>query len=278
MLTNGHTPEAVQTLARKVRSGWSKVRPIPLPAYGTDVPKIGTNHELDIFLPPTAATLAAAATSEDVARRVVAVLRALQHSPEIEQGIVFYEFGREKFGPHWRYADLLTTVCAAAGLVRPQNYLEIGVWRGRSTSVVGATWPTCDIYGFDMWIPDYYGVDNPGPDFVREQLARAGHKGKLELISGDSRETLPAFLRAHPDLYFDMITIDGDKSIPGCASDFAHALPRLKVGGIVVFDDLPLKPALRRIWNKMVAKNVRYVAWEFIDGSCGVAAAVRVWD
>ena len=94
--------------------------------------------------------------------------------------------------------------------------------------------PQCAIYGFDLWVPDYAGGPNPGPEFVQEELARVGHEGDLVLESGDSRTTLPAFLERHPDLYFDVITIDGDKSVPVVASDYANALPRLKIGGVVV--------------------------------------------
>ena len=72
------------------------------------------------------------------------------------------------------------------------------------------------------------------------------------------------------------MSIDGDKSVRGIASDFANALPRLKLGGIVVFDDLAVKPVLRRVWDRVVRNNHRYVDWEFDSGTHGVAAAVRV--
>ena len=74
------------------------------------------------------------------------------------------------------------------------------------------------------------------------------------------------------------ITVDGDKSVGGIASDFASALPRLKVGGIVVFDDLAVKPVLRRIWNRVIREDRRYVEWECDNGTHGVAAAIRVRD
>lgn len=49
-------------------------------------------------------------------------------------------------------------------------------------------------------------------------------------------------------------------------------------GGIVIFDDLPIQPALRRVWEIMVVRDSRYVTWEYIDGALGVAAAIRVSD
>jgi hypothetical protein len=143
---------------------------------------------------------------------------------------------------------------------------------------VAATCPSCDIYGFDLWIPDYHGVPNPGPDFIREELQRVGHAGAVELLSGDSRKTVPAFLRQHSELYFDLITIDGAKSVLGVGSDFANALPRLKVGGIVVFDDMPKFPILRRVWDRVIRRDPRYVSWDFTDAGFGLAAAIRIAD
>ena len=98
------------------------------------------------------------------------------------------------------------------------------------------------------------------------------------MISGDSRKTVPAFLREHPDLYFDLITIDGDKSVAGVAADFASALPRLKVGGIVVSDDIPMFPRLERVWDRVIRRDSRYITWEFYDAGRGVVAAIRISD
>ncbi|MDP3767786.1 MAG: class I SAM-dependent methyltransferase, partial [Dehalococcoidia bacterium] len=259
-----------------LRSAWDHVRPFPLPRYDAATPRVGAGDPLDPFLPPTASTLAAAAMSEEAAGFVDGVLDRLTPSDELTAGRFFYRSSRAKFGRHWRHADLLTTLWAAATLIRPRSYLEIGVWRGRSAAVVASAAPRCAVYGFDLWIPEYAGAKNPGPDFVRQELRRVGYQGELELVSGNSRETLPAFLREHPDLYFDLITVDGDKSILGAASDMANALPRLKVGGIVVFDDLPVRPVLRRVWDRAVRRDRRYATWQFDEGRLGVATAVRM--
>ena len=264
-------------LSHAVRSGLEALRPFPLPAYKASPPAIGADDPMGSFLPPTAATLAEAAMSEEAANFVSSVLEKLKPSLEINASRYYYRYGRARYGRHWRYADLPTVLWAAAMLLRPERYLEIGVRQGRSAAVVGAVSPRSEIYGFDLWLADYGGEPNPGPDFVRSELRASGHAGAVELVSGDSKETLPAFLRRHRDLYFDVITIDGDKSVRGFASDLAHALPRLKLGGIVVTDDLPLVPTLRRVWRRVVEDDTRYAAWEFaLSGKGGVAAAVRV--
>jgi predicted O-methyltransferase YrrM len=261
---------------RGPRAVWERIRPFPVPRYVADTPRIGGEDPLDPFLPPTALTLGAAAMSELAARFADCVLGKLTPGDEHAAGRYFYQWSQAKFGKHWRYADILTTLWAAATFFQPRSYLEIGVCRGRSAAVVGAVCPQCAVYGFDLWTPDYAGAANPGPEFVRGELRAAGHEGSIELISGNSRETLPGFLREHPDLYFEIMTIDGDKSVPGFATDLATALPRLKVGGIVVCDDLPVVPVLRRLWEKVVERDSRYVTWEFAEGELGVAAAIRM--
>ena len=77
-------------------------------------------------------------------------------------------------------------------------------------------------------------------------------------------------------MFFERSTLGGVKGIRGAGFDFANALPRLKVGGVVAYDDLPVKPLLRRVWNRLVCDDDRFVSWEFLDGNMGVAGAIRV--
>lgn len=255
---------------------WEAVQPFARAKYPLHTPTIGGANAFDPFLPPTIQTLAAAAQSDAAASGALDAISKLTASDFHDVQRYYMEWGHDRYAPYWRLANLITMVWAAGTLLHPQAYLEIGVQRGRSAAVMASVAPDCDIYGFDLWIEGYAGTDNPGPDFVRGELARVKHRGQLELVSGNSRVTLPAFLAARPDLFFDIVTIDGDKSIAGIASDFANALPRLKVGGVVIFDDIPVKPSLRRVWDAMVARDARYAAWEYQSGDHGVAAAVRI--
>ena len=263
---------------RRIRRGWERVRPFPLPRYAASVPKIGADQPLDLFVPPNTLTLAEAAMSKEAANFVADLMGMLTPSDQVVEQHAFYRLAQAQFGRYWRCADLTTALWAAATLIRPSSYLEIGVRRGRSAAVVAATCPKCAIYGFDLWVADYAGAANPGPDFVRSELRAVGHQGGVVLMSGDSRNTVPAFLRTQPDLYFDLITVDGDHSLLGAATDLANTLPRLKVGGVVVFDDISAVPALRRVWEKVVKRDSRYAAWEFTDAGYGTAVAIRISD
>jgi predicted O-methyltransferase YrrM len=122
-------------------------------------------------------------------------------------------------------------------------------------------------------------MENPGPDLVREQLARTGHRGSVRFVSGDSHVELPRLFAAEPDASFDLITVDGDHSTRGARRDLEDVLPRLRIGGAVVFDDLshPSHPTLARVWERVVARHRRYATWAFDDVGYGVAVAVRRW-
>jgi predicted O-methyltransferase YrrM len=226
-----------------------------------------------------AGTLGALASSPVALQQATAVLERLEPDDYVAYLLSYYRTGLGRFGDHWRYADIVTVLQAAARLLRPERYLEIGVRRGRSMAIVAAACPGCEIIGFDLWVPDYAGMPNPGPAFVRGELARVGHAGSLELIGGNSHDTVPQYLREHPDAFFDLITVDGDHSRQGAAQDLRDVLPRLKVGGVLVFDDIahPALPHLDRVWRRVVVADQRFSTWEFSELGYGVALAVRKW-
>ncbi len=269
---------AARAIARAARHAWEQLRPLPRPRYISGTPNTGSEHILEPYFPPTISTIAAGALSREAADFVLDLVRKLSPTEETVGQEVYYLWAQGKFGKHWRHADITTVLCAAAMTVRPKSYLEIGVRRGRSAAVVGALSPKCAIYGFDLWLSDYAGAPNPGPDFVRSELCAVGHTGPVTLISGDSRQTVPAFLQEHPDLYFDLIAVDGDHSMGVAARDMANVLPRLKVGGVIVLDDISSAPALQRVWRWFIEEEVRFRRWEFTDVGAGVAVAIRISD
>ncbi len=223
------------------------------------------------------ATLLAAACDPRSIDAVSGVLALLVPDAYIDHMRRYYALGRERFGAHWRYADQLGVLHAAARLLRPRNYLEIGVFRGRSLAVVAAAAPECDVYAFDLWIAGYAGLDNAGPELVREQLRRVGHRGRCRIESGDSHETVPRFLEQQPELEFDLVTVDGDHTEDGARRDIEAVLPRVRVGGALVFDDIrhPRHPWLERVWDETVAASPSFAAASFTEVGHGVAVALR---
>jgi predicted O-methyltransferase YrrM len=217
------------------------------------------------------------ATSAGCARRVVDVMRRLEPDDYMRYLLAYYDAGLSRFGDAWRYADITTVLLAAAELAKPMAYLEIGVRRGRSMAMVASAAPDCAIVGFDLWESGYAGMENPGADFVRTQMSALGQKGKLELISGDSHATVPEYFERHPDTYFDLITVDGDHSKRGAARDLGTVVPRLRVGGILVFDDIvhPQHRYLAEVWRREIVSDESYACWDFTELGYGVALAVR---
>lgn len=216
------------------------------------------------------------ARSRDVFEKVVEILKTLTPDEYSKYLIQFYQQGLDRM-EDWMYVDLPTVLLAAAQLVRPRNYLEVGVRRGRSLAMVAATQPNCDLYAFDLWVQGYAGMENPGPDFVAQEMKRLNHSGTLKFVSGDSHETLPRFFAEHPDLYFDIVTVDGDHSEGGAAKDILDVLPRLTIGGVLVFDDVshPSHSYLKDVWLRTVASNPRFSVWQFDELGPGIAIAIR---
>jgi predicted O-methyltransferase YrrM len=102
-------------------------------------------------------------------------------------------------------------------------------------AIVGARRKTAELVGFDLWISDYAGAPNPGPDFVKSELLKVGHKGPINLISGDCAVTIPAY---QSDQLFPIILADADHSIDGVCRDIRNCLPLVAPGGFLVVDDL----------------------------------------
>ena len=116
-------------------------------------------------------------------------------------------------------------------------------------------------------------------DIVRNELKRIGYKGKLEFVNGNSKKTVPQYFKENEDIYFDLITIDGDHTKRGARIDLKNVIPKLKVGGLLVFDDIinPWHTQLNRLWKKMIEKNKRFLSYSFKDSGYGIGVAIKKW-
>jgi predicted O-methyltransferase YrrM len=121
------------------------------------------------------------------------------------------------------------------------------------------------------------GNGQPGADHVREELDRVGYKGRLDFVDGDSATTVPDFFAGHPEEAFDLITVDGDHSTEGARKDLENVIPRLKVGGALVFDDISnhSHATLESVWKDVVVNDSRFAAYSFTEVGFGVGFAIR---
>lgn len=222
-------------------------------------------------------TISKIITNPDIIKKVIFILEQLDTDEYVNFTLNYYREGLKKFGDNWFYADIVTALYGISSLIKPTSYLEIGVRRGRSMAMVASVCPECHIVGFDIWKTNYAGMPNPGPDFVRDELVKLGYKGKLELIDGNSHITVKEYFQKNPDIYFDLITVDGDHTAQGALEDLSDVLPHLKIGGVVVFDDIihPQHKYLYQVWNHTIKDKDRFASWEFDEMGYGVAVAVR---
>lgn len=198
------------------------------------------------------ATLAKRATERATLENVIAVCDSLQDDEFTRTMSEAYRTGLATFGDAWADADITSVLYAIAELSKPENYLEIGVRRGRSACMVGAASKKTSIFAFYLLQENYAHAANPGVHLVFAELEKVGHVGKRVIIEGDSHVTVPMFLTQHPDLTFDLITVDGDHSLKGAWDDLCTTVERLRVGGVIVFDDIdnPYCPGLMEVWNR----------------------------
>lgn len=232
------------------------------------------------YSPPLAgaSTLAAQLFEPAIYQGTLHVLQQLKNDRYLDFVRGFISCGVKRFGSHWRYADICTVLYTLAQSLKVDHYLEIGVRQGRSMAMVVSRRPNVCVSAFDIWQQDYAGMDNPGPDFVRSQMARLGHTGSLTFVNGNSHKTLPVHFAANPSQSFDLITVDGDHTPEGAAADLRDVLPKLRIGGAIVFDDIahPAHPELLNIWHTEISCRSEMSSFEFTEIGYGVAFAVRM--
>ncbi|HQB39963.1 MAG TPA: class I SAM-dependent methyltransferase [Deltaproteobacteria bacterium] len=180
------------------------------------------------------------------------------------------EYYRQAITKGERWFDNVVVLNWASNALSPASYLEIGVRRGRSLVQVMAESPATKCFGFDLWIQDYSGETNPGPEFVFSELQNAGVLSIPNLIAGDSHDTLPSFLGnlSNPQ-FFDLILVDGDHSYSGAKFDLALALKHLAPGGLLIFDDIRhvCHPELSILWEEVKQLYPDYLFVEDIAGN-----------
>lgn len=102
---------------------------------------------------------------------------------------------------------------------------------------------------------------------IRDWCERAGIDcGALEFVEGCSDDVLP---KLDPD-HLDMAFIDGGHSFPIPVIDWHYVARRLRVGGILVLDDVPI-PAVAVVFRAMLADP----GWVLLELADHRAAAFR---
>jgi predicted O-methyltransferase YrrM len=233
------------------------------------------NHYGPVLLNPS--TLAAICSRAETWQEIFTFHHLLATDEYTQYVDSYYREAHRRFGKEWRYFDITSVLFGSSKTLQPKNYLEIGVRRGRSVCTVARACPSVNIVAFDMWMENYAGMENPGPDFVQAELRKHGHSGSISFCNGDSHKTIPEFFRRYPEQKFDLITVDGDHSETGAMEDLENVVPHLSVGGVIVFDDVshPTLPHLHQVWRTFSERHPNLAAFEFRESGFGVAFAIR---
>lgn len=189
-----------------------------------------------------------------IARATITTLEALSDDPH-KAGLV--QWLQEGCGSNDGRYEIRSLLRCLAKKLEPRRYLEIGTRRGWSLAQVLSETPACEVVSCDMWVTDYADAPNPGPNLVREEIARVTDAtGTITFISGNSHDVLPVLFGQAPphhnipgtteaatligsgSMEFDLITVDGDHSALGSWWDLCDVMPHVALGGAVVFDDL----------------------------------------
>jgi hypothetical protein len=100
---------------------------------------------------------------------------------------------------------------------------EVGTDRGRLAARIMAVARPRMLHIFEL------DITRISPENIGSQVA----DGRCRIHAGDYSE----LLRTMPDHMFDWIYVDGDHSYEGVKRDIAAAAPKLKPGGLMVFND-----------------------------------------
>lgn len=152
---------------------------------------------------------------------------------------------------HWELYKMITNL--------PGSILELGVFKGGSL-IQWATFRELlenensrKIIGFDSfgYFPKDDSIESDGEfiqnwneyfdgefiseDEIKKSLALNGVRN-VELVKGDIRQTLPAYLEKHGELKLSLLHIDTDVYEP-CMTGLELLYDRVVEGGLIVFDD-----------------------------------------
>ena len=87
------------------------------------------------------------------------------------------------------------------------------------------------VYSFDI---GRHAYSRPLANYLRSR-----YPDRLHVTWGDSTETLPEFRRRHPDVYCDLMVVDGGHSSRVCKADLVNFQQLASKDNVVVLDNYP---------------------------------------
>ena len=145
-------------------------------------------------------------------------------------------------GSHFRLADNWFNFVAVE--YKPINYLEIGAFYGANIISVAKSYaahPESRLYCIDIWqdYNDYNEYEGQQDEIFKNfQLNIDNNKlqDKIVLFKNFSHKIIPTL----EDDFFDIIYIDGNNRSDYVLEDAILSFRKLKIGGVMIFDDYGL--------------------------------------
>ncbi len=124
---------------------------------------------------------------------------------------------------------------------KPIKYLEIGTFYGANLITVAKSYclhPQSKLYCVDPWIdykdyPEYKNKQDATYNTFLKNIENSGEKEKIIIKRGYSNIEIAKL----EDNFFDIIYIDGNHEPEYVLEDAVLSFRKLKVGGIMIFDD-----------------------------------------
>ena len=136
-----------------------------------------------------------------------------------------------------------------------KTVLEIGFNAGHSAELFLKHNPNLHLTSFDLGRHDYVKVAKEYMDLT--------YPNRHTLILGDSRITVPQFVKDHPDTVFDVLFIDGGHGYEIIRSDMDNCFKMAHKESIVILDDTIFNKEFEysqsigptQVWNEYVAEG-----------------------
>ena len=122
--------------------------------------------------------------------------------------------------------------------VRPARILEIGCWEGLSTYFLASHFQDAHLDCVDTWDG---GDEHKASEKVMSQVESRYEKNLSPFRSNITKHKMLSseFFKGNPDRErYDLIYVDGSHYADDVLGDALHSFRMLKVGGILIFDDL----------------------------------------
>jgi predicted O-methyltransferase YrrM len=150
--------------------------------------------------------------------------------------------------------------CAGRGVI-----VEIGSWRGKSTTCLGLGSQAGN--GVPVYAVDRH-TDGTFPDF-RRNVEHAGIAELVTPIKGRSQEAALDF-----DEPIELLFIDGAHQYELVRQDFERWVPKVVDGGVVAMHDTTWFEGPRRVADELIFKSRRFKNARFVFSSTSVATKV----